>query len=56
MVKTPSLGVRLQPETKAALDRAAADDDRSVSSMVERILREWLRANGYLEKLGEPPR
>jgi hypothetical protein len=50
MVKTPSLGVRVEPETKAALERAAADDDRTVSSLVERILKEWLREKGYLKK------
>lgn len=50
MIKTPSLGVRLQPQTKAALEKAAADDMRSVSSLVEKILVEWLRANGYLKK------
>lgn len=48
MAKTPSLGVRVQPETKAALDEAAKDDMRSISSMVEKILVEWLRANAYL--------
>ena len=48
MAKTPSLGVRLQPEVKEALERAAKDDDRSVSSMVERILATWLRERGYL--------
>jgi hypothetical protein len=50
MVKTPSLGVRVEPETKAALERAAADDDRTISSLVERILKEWLRDKGYLKK------
>jgi hypothetical protein len=50
MGKTPSLGVRLQPETKAALEKAAKDDFRSVSSLVEKILIEWLKAKGYLRK------
>lgn len=50
MTKTPSLGVRVQPETKAALERAAAEDDRTVSSLVERILKEWLREKGYLPR------
>jgi len=51
--KTPSLGVRVQPDTKAALDKAAKDDLRSVSSLIEKILVEWLRENGYLKK-GKP--
>lgn len=50
MPKTPSLGVRVQPETKAALEKAANDDLRSVSSLIEKILIEWLRAKGYLGK------
>ncbi len=49
MAKTPSLGVRVQPETKAALEKAAKDDVRSVSSLIEKILIEWLRSNGYLK-------
>ena len=50
MTKTPYLGVRVQPEVKAALERAAADDLRSVSSLVEKIAVEWLRERGYLPK------
>jgi hypothetical protein len=50
MSKTPSLGVRVQPETKAALEKAAKDDMRSVSSLIEKVLVEWLRAKGYLPK------
>jgi len=49
MGKTPSLGVRVQPETKTALEKAAADDLRTVSSLVEKILIEWLRKKGYLK-------
>lgn len=49
MGKTPSLGVRVRPETKAALEKAAHDDMRSLSSLIEKILVEWLRANGYLK-------
>ncbi len=50
MVKTPSLGVRVKPETKKALEKAAAADMRSLSSLIEKILTEWLKANGYLKK------
>jgi hypothetical protein len=49
MAKLNPLGVRLEPDTKAALEKAAADDRRSISSMIDRILIEWLRANGYLK-------
>jgi hypothetical protein len=49
MGKTPSLGIRVQSETKAALEKAAADDLRTISSLVEKILVEWLRKKGYLK-------
>ena len=52
MVKTPSLGIRVQPEVKDALALAASDDMRSLSSMVEKILVQYLRTHGYLK----PPR
>jgi len=49
MGKTPSLGVRLQPEVKAALQRAAKEDVRSVSSLVEKILLGWLTEHGHMK-------
>ena len=49
MAKTNPLGVRLQPEVKAALERAARDDHRSLSSLIDKILVEWLRECGYLQ-------
>jgi len=53
MARTNPLGVRVEPEIKDALERAAKDDDRSVSSLVERILKGWLVEKGYL--LGAKP-
>lgn len=53
MARTNPLGVRVTPEIKEALERAARDDDRSVSSMVERILSVWLRERGYLPQPAE---
>jgi len=50
MVKTAPLGFRVDPEIKAALERAAVADGRSVSAMVERLLAEGLRRRGYLPK------
>lgn len=50
MPKTHSLGVRVQPEVKAALEKAAKDDMRSMSSLIEKALTEWLREKGYLPK------
>lgn len=48
MVKRAALSFRVSDDVKAGLDRAAADDDRSVSSLVERILKAWLIHEGYL--------
>lgn len=50
MARTNPLGVRVTPDIKTALERAAKDDDRSVSSLVERILRAWLVEKGYVPK------
>ncbi len=50
MAKTHSLGVRVQPEIKEALERAAKEDVRSVSSLIEKICAEWLREKGFLPK------
>jgi hypothetical protein len=51
MAQTTPLGVRVDKETKEALRRAADDDDRSQASMIERIIKEWLREHGYLPKV-----
>jgi len=48
MAKSAPLGLRIEPEVKAALERAAKDDDRSVSGLVERIVKAWLVDKGYL--------
>jgi hypothetical protein len=52
MTKDEVLNLRVPTDVKAALRRAAAEDDRSASSMALKILKHWLAANGYLE----PPR
>jgi hypothetical protein len=48
MAKTNPLGFRIEPELKDALVRAARDDRRSVSSMVEIIIEQWLTEKGYM--------
>jgi hypothetical protein len=52
MPRTNSLGVRVDPQIKAALEKAAAADERTVSSTIERILKAWLQERGYLPKAG----
>lgn len=49
MAKTSAISVRVPDAVKKAAEKAAADDSRSLASLVEKILAEWLRANGYLK-------
>jgi hypothetical protein len=46
--RTSQLLVRIQPSLKAAAEKAARDDHRSLSSLVEKLLTEHLKAKGYL--------
>jgi hypothetical protein len=46
--KSALLTLRVEPEIKAALERAAKDERRSLTSYVEMILIPRLRAGGYL--------
>jgi hypothetical protein len=48
MAQTPPLGVRTSLEVKEALKRAAEEESRSQASLIEKILRDWLREHGYL--------
>jgi hypothetical protein len=48
MTQTTPLGVRTTPEVKEALKRAAEDESRSQASLIEKILKDWLREHGYL--------
>lgn len=50
MVRATSIGIRLSDEVKAALERAAREDHRSVSSYVEILIIADLKAKGMLEK------
>lgn len=53
MSKTHPLGFRIERDLKEALVKAAKDDHRSVSSMVEIIIARWLRDRGYLVEMAE---
>jgi predicted transcriptional regulator len=41
-----SMNVRLDPAMRAALDKAAKADNRTLSSMVTKIIADWLKAQG----------
>jgi hypothetical protein len=43
MVKVP-LGARVEPEVKTAIEKAAKQERRSLASLVEVILLDWLEA------------
>lgn len=48
--RTAPVGLRLFPSMKDALERAAADDHRTMASMAEKIISDYLREKGYLPK------
>ncbi|HEY8578321.1 MAG TPA: toxin-antitoxin system HicB family antitoxin [Beijerinckiaceae bacterium] len=43
------MNLRLQPSLKAAAEAAAEEDSRSLTSLIEKILKDYLRANGFLK-------
>lgn len=49
MTKEQPLGVRLEPEERAALEKAAAKDDRSLSAMARKLIVDGLRRSGHLK-------
>ncbi|WP_246716329.1 ribbon-helix-helix protein, CopG family [Martelella soudanensis] len=49
MQKSLPISFRLPPETKAALEKAAKDDTRSTSSLLEKVVTDWLKERGYLD-------
>ena len=47
--KTAQVNLRFMPELKAAVEQAAADDKRSLTNLVEKVLTDWLEERGYLK-------
>jgi hypothetical protein len=43
--------VALSAETKAAIIKAARVDERSQSSLLQKIINDWLRAHGFLKRI-----
>ena len=48
--RSAPVGLRMFPSMKDALEKAASDDHRTMASMAEKILGDWLREKGYLAK------
>ena len=42
------VSVRLRPEVRKAAEKAAKDDVRSLSSLIEKVLVDHLREKGYM--------
>lgn len=49
MHRSAPVSFRLPPEVKEALEQAAKDDTRSVSSLLEKLITDHLKKNGYLK-------
>lgn len=48
--KTDALSLRVTATVKKAAERAASDDHRSMASLVEKVMTEWLTEHGYIPK------
>lgn len=48
--KSVPISFRLEFETKQALEKAAKEDSRSVSSLLDKLVSDWLKEKGYLPK------
>jgi hypothetical protein len=47
--KIAQVNLRLQPSLKAAAEKAAEDDSRSLTSLIEKLLTDHLKKKGYLK-------
>lgn len=47
--KSAQVNLRLQPSLKNAAEKAAADDTRSLTSLIEKLLTDYLKKRGYLK-------
>jgi hypothetical protein len=47
--KSALVQLRIRPSMKAAAEKAASDDERSLTSLIEKLLAEYLRKKGYLK-------
>jgi hypothetical protein len=54
MAKTAAISIRVSDAIKTAVEKAAADEERSVAWYVEKVLADHLKAKGYLTD--QPPK
>lgn len=48
--KTATINIRMEPELKQLVEKAAADDRRSITTLLEKLLVDYLRERGYLSQ------
>ena len=48
--KSTQILIRVRPSLKTVAETAAADDHRSLSSLIEKLLTDYLRKKGYVPK------
>lgn len=51
-LKTAQVNLRIDPALKAAAEKAAAADKRTLTSLVEKLLDTYLRERGFLPEPG----
>jgi hypothetical protein len=49
MRKEAVISIRTDPKLKEALEWCAAEDNRSLTSLVEKVLKDWAAAKGWYE-------
>lgn len=49
-LKTVQVNLRIDPAPKAAAEKAAAEHQRSLISLIEKLLTDFPKKNGYLTK------
>lgn len=47
--RSAALSVRVEPAVKMAIAKAAKEDRRTIASLIEKVLVEWLRERGHLK-------
>ena len=47
--KSATVQLRIKPSLKKAAEKAASDDSRSLTSLVEKLLSDHLKRKGYLK-------
>lgn len=53
MARTAAISLRVEPQVKAAVEKAAQEEDRTVAQWVERLVIRELRERGYLPQPAE---